>query len=135
MIDIPQLDMPATSKPAIESTLPLINIVFLLLIFFLVGGTFIVPSEKTISPPSTSIDFEGIQFPPSQWVYANSLGELTFEDKSITFANLPKTSTKGRAVLFADGGIRGGDLVQTLNAFEIAGVKSVLLVTERERDK
>jgi len=45
----------ATGKKEFENVLPLVNIVFLLLIFFMISGTFITPEALKIDAPNANL--------------------------------------------------------------------------------
>lgn len=119
-------------KPDIEPTLPLINIVFLLLIFFLVAGTFQSPSLKSITTPDQAIVFEDIEFQPSEWIYVEGNGSLTFSDQPLALENISIAIKNGRAVLFADRTLKGASLTPILEALERTDGEGILLITKQE---
>ena len=121
-------------KPEIESTLPLINIVFLLLIFFLVAGTLQTPKNKSIAPPKQAITFDAVEFLPSEWVYTASDGSLSYNDAPLLLSSLEPALKDGKAVLYADEMMSGAHLTRILESFEAAGCDGVMLVTEQVRD-
>lgn len=129
----PTIDITQTRKPEIESTLPLINIVFLLLIFFLIAGTFQTPLAEDIDAPHTAVVFEDIDFLPSQWIYADAYGRLSYDRRLLEEDQLSSAFQMGRAVLFADQELRGGDLARVLRSIELAGGERVMLITELQQ--
>ncbi|HET8729197.1 MAG TPA: biopolymer transporter ExbD [Alphaproteobacteria bacterium] len=46
-----RFDLPSRPRDFEDSILPLINVIFLLLIFFMLAGTFAVPDALTVEPP------------------------------------------------------------------------------------
>lgn len=132
---IAPVEKQTTRKPVIESTLPLINIVFLLLIFFLVAGAFQTPLLDDIKAPRAAVEFDDIVFAPNEWVYAKLDGELVFHGDALALSDLEKTLKEQHAVLFADEQLEAHSLVRILNGFEAAGSEGVMLVTEKERGR
>ncbi len=133
MSAVPTIEITQARKPVIESTLPLINIVFLLLIFFLVAGTLQTPLVNTIDAPKAGVTFDEVQFLPSEWLYADAYGRLSFENHETEGAAVSAALKDGSVVLFADQDLRGSDLASILRSIEDAGGERVMLVTELER--
>jgi biopolymer transport protein ExbD len=71
---------PAPKSP-FETSLPLINIVFLLLLFFLAAGTIVSRQDLTVTPP-TSLLLAGGK-PPADGIYVSAVGVLTFRGQSL----------------------------------------------------
>lgn len=131
------IDAQISHRPALEPVLPLINIVFLLLIFFMVAGNF-------SSPPPASIEL-----PEDSGVIYNSRADqlaLTLDanghldaavaqlDLHIDFSTdrVPTTTVqlKGVAIeLLADRTVRGEYVRKTIRWLNTQGASQVLLIS------
>ena len=121
------------NKKARESTIALINIVFLMLIFFLIAGTITPPIDSSINPITANIeenaDLEDL-------LSARADGELYYRsvktDPASYFSNLLKTeetSTKNIR-LIVDQKLEATKLVEIINELKIAGASSIRLITK-----
>lgn len=122
-------------RPVIEPTLPLINIVFLLLIFFLIAGTIQSPISQDVIVPSQSVSFDEVEFTPDEWIYAQSDGSLSFGGEPITESDFGSAMKSNRVVLFADANLRGEKLTKILRALNETGCDQVMIVTAFEADE
>lgn len=130
-----RLDTPQPRRHA-ESILPLINIVFLMLVFFLVAATLKPFSELNITPPSAQ---DGLKSEHSRdTVLVDADGQISFEGALVTpeelterlrsrmdLGNLP------RLKIMADRALPARVLVDVLAATTAAGAKNVSLITAR----
>ncbi|WP_417477123.1 ExbD/TolR family protein [Maricaulis sp.] len=121
-----------TRRPPVEAALPLINIVFLLLIFFLMAGSMQSPIEKSIMAPSQAVSFDDVEFVPADWLYLAADGRLVFRGDAVELADIAGTLIEDRGVLFADSETPGASINAVLRAYETAGSQGVLLITARE---
>ncbi|MCF3973347.1 biopolymer transporter ExbD [Paracoccus salsus] len=71
-----QIDMPPR-KPRGETIIPMINVVFLLLIFFLLTARISPPAPFDLTPPDSASD---IPARDRDVLYVSVLGELAFDD-------------------------------------------------------
>lgn len=71
-----QIDMPPR-KPRAESIIPMINVVFLLLIFFLLTAQIAPPTPFEIEPPASQSDAPAQQ---EGVLYVSAEGELAFDE-------------------------------------------------------
>lgn len=111
------------------------DVIFLLLIFFMVTSTFVLPAAMEVNLPESS---EETPLRPSARVYVDADGQLyvTFEseeprpiaqDELITFMQLAREQQPGSYVaVYADENITYGRLVQVLDMGASNGVKMVL---------
>jgi len=114
-----------------EPTIALINIVFLMLIFFLIAGTLAAPLEGDIKLVDTA-GLDGAA-PPDALVL-NASGQLSFRAETITpEAYIAQASDSERATLrlVPDRAVSAAILVETASALKAAGAGSILLVTEK----
>lgn len=80
-----------------ESTIPLINVVFLMLIFFLIAGTIAPVTDVVIDPILTSIEK---QVPPEEAISIRRDGTLLFRGQIIdTSEEMPKELTEMKVLI------------------------------------
>lgn len=118
-------------RPDIEPVLPLINVVFLLLIFFMLTGKMTRPSEKGITAPKVTSKTKVINYSASKWFYVDKNGRFTYQDEIITDLSRAGLSKKKPLTLFIDGKISGFELNKVLNRFAKLGLNNISIVTER----
>lgn len=111
------------------------DVIFLLLIFFMVTSTFVLPAAMEVNLPESS---EETPLRPSARVYVDAAGEMyvTFDtedpraigqDELVTFMQLAKEQEPGSYVaVYADENITYGKLVQVLDMGAANGVRMVL---------
>ncbi len=125
-------------KGSVENTIPLINIVFLMLIFFLLAGTVAAPLSSDIQIPETR---DLAQTPPAENVIQVLVsGQFLYKGNSVTQESLflklqeliPAGSqvaqVKGLAIL-ADKHLPAQKLSSLLSELRRAGYRKVRLVT------
>ncbi len=115
-----------------EPTTALINIVFLMLIFFLVAGTLAQPLDKGLSLVRTAdLDRQS----PATALVVHVDGRMTYRGADIVSAEAHLASLteeeRVRVRIVPDRDLPAQDLVQLGRALRTAGAKSVVLVTER----
>ncbi len=128
---------PPERQRADENVIPLINVVFLLLIFFVLVGTLAPPEPFEVTPPtSASVDpagerettvllsAEGRLAVGSQEVNHDSLGELIA-------ARLSKDK-RALVQLKADTRVEAERLITVMDVLREAGVDTLILLTSRE---
>ena len=127
------LQPPAQHRPDIEPVLPLINVVFLLLIFFMVAGRLAPGLPADVEPPQSEVA-ESHTDEPIRLV-VDSEGNLFWQDEPMALADMPDRLDgigKDRPVqLLTDGEIPVILLRPALSALRDAGITDVLLVTRR----
>ena len=115
-----------------EPTTALINIVFLMLIFFLVAGTLAAPLDKELALVDTR-DLEAA--PPPQALVIHSDGRLSHKGQEVAdvaayLATLADTDL-ARVRIVPDRALPASDLVRIGRDLRGAGAQSVVVVTER----
>ena len=119
-------------KPSvIEPMLPLINVVFLLLIFFMVSGHIAQPVVD-IEPPQqmASNPLKADEKIQQQWLYVDQFGQLSYGQPRQTITELaPIFSDKKTLRLIADGRISTGKLEQICQSLAQIGVEEITLIT------
>jgi biopolymer transport protein ExbD len=117
-----------------ENTIPLINVVFLMLIFFLFAGTVARDDTRQIEPPLNILEDEAIR----------STGALVVDREGRTFAGGIEMSVgdwlaqrtevgaeDGPMKVAADGALNADALEKVLRALKAAGRTDIVLVTRR----
>lgn len=120
-----------------ENILPLINIVFLLLIFFMIAGTFRASELFSVKVPIVTVaplKSEKIT------VLMNAQGEFAIERKAFTGSELTRhlkihfteSSTEPWVILKADSHANAEQLLRAMEFFNEAGATSLQLLTIKE---
>ncbi|MAB12982.1 biopolymer transporter ExbD [Parvibaculum sp.] len=113
-----------------ESVVPLINIVFLLLIFFMVVGELAAPTPFPLEPPQSSSDLASEKREAELFVSAD--GALSFNGANVTEATLADalgTPPPAEVRVAADGKVEARLVGRLLAGLREAGVKRAFLVT------
>jgi biopolymer transport protein ExbD len=128
MMRIPR---PQTRKQR-ESTIALINIVFLMLIFFLIAGTVAPPADPEVRLITT---FEAERTDPPRALFVTAAGELRSGGQEVTvedYVAAMRGSAEAPAVkLAADRELPAERLIDVIAQLRGAGVERVSVVTER----
>lgn len=117
-----------------ENTIPLINVVFLMLIFFLFAGSVARDDARQIEPPLNILEDETIR----------STGALVVDPEGKTFAGDVEISVAdwlgqrdedagedGPIKLAADGSLKADALEKVLQDLKSAGRTDIVLITRR----
>ncbi|ASP21778.1 biopolymer transport protein ExbD/TolR [Antarctobacter heliothermus] len=115
-----------------EPAIALINIVFLMLIFFLVAGTLAAPLDKSLTLVRTA-SITGT--PPANALVVHADGRMTHKGATVEsaaefLAALP-SDARDRARIVPDRDLPAGTLVELGRALRSAGADRVVIVTER----
>ncbi len=121
-----------TIKRNREPTIALINIVFLMLIFFLVAGTLAAPLDKDLSLVRTA-EIEGTT--PADALVIHADGRMSHKGIAVASAAefLGQLPPEGlvRVRVVPDRDLPAGQLVALGRALRSAGAQQVAIVTER----
>ncbi len=119
-------------RPAREPTIALINVVFLMLVFFMVSGTLAQPLDTALKLVRTA-DLDGIAPPDDLVVHAD--GRLEYRGAEITSAAgyLARISEEGLPAIriVPDRDLPARDLVSLARELRQGGAGKILIVTER----
>ena len=117
-----------------ERILPLINVVFLLLIFFMIAGSLTVTEPFEVEPPSSQS--EGIHEPDSLVILMGQDGRFALNNQVLSEAELltqvearVKHQPQTQITLKADGQLPGNQLVRFTQELYEAGVEQLRLLT------
>lgn len=113
-------------KPARESVVPMINVVFLLLIFFLMSAQIAPPDPVEITPPVADSDSPLPEGTRVLWLDVE--GVLHFEGLSGEAALAELTDTPGAVTLRADAALPVAEFARVLRILGEAGLRDVTLV-------
>lgn len=123
-------------QDAEENVLPLINIVFLLLIFFLWVGTITTPDLFKVTPPVSNNEAPDT---PSEWVilinqddkiaFRNS--ETTLEDLSALIRSSRSKNANQTYKIKADAAVETGQVISVMEVLRNAGVDNIKLITSK----
>lgn len=111
-----------------ESIVPMINVVFLLLIFFLMTSNLAEPEPFEINPPSSTSETESDL---DRVLYVDKTGRMSFEEAEgdAAIAALARLSDQGNAIrLRADAELEAGVLAGLLRDLARAGLARVELI-------
>lgn len=125
---------PSGAKNGDERILPLINVVFLLLIFFMLAGRLSTPDPLAIEPPASAS--EALPPAPGIEVLAAADGRLALDGRVVTEADLlaavrqrvaaaPSPDIRFRA----DGELAAAHAIGLMRGLQEAGVGTLYLVT------
>jgi biopolymer transport protein ExbD len=117
-----------------EPMLPLINIVFLLLIFFMIAGSLQKLGPFDVNPPDSTA--AGEQQPEPVVLWMSTDGKLGFEDQTGSVESiqslLPDDFAKHPVEIRADRNVPGKMVVAVLKKLQDLGVDKVQLMTAAE---
>jgi biopolymer transport protein ExbD/biopolymer transport protein TolR len=118
---------------------PMIDVVFLLLIFFMISTTFIERPGLEIDLPDSSVQ-QLQQVEKEVQVYLTASGELFFERQPIAMAELAdKLARFGTAadrmtfLLMADKSARHGKVVQLMDLAKTSGFEKLAIATDKQQ--
>ncbi len=122
----------AKTKPQREPTIALINIVFLMLVFFMVAGTLAQPLDPSLTLVETR-ELEGQAPPNALVVYPD--GRISFQGQdqadAETFVASLSEEDRETVRLVPDRALPAAALVTLTRALRSAGAQRVMLVTKR----
>ncbi|MBA1147640.1 biopolymer transporter ExbD [Ectothiorhodospiraceae bacterium WFHF3C12] len=117
-----------------ENVIPLINVVFLLLIFFMIAGSLGRTELFRVEPPESAS--EAPLPPEARRVLLADDGRLALDGRAVSLEQLGSALDGGAAPveIKADGGAHAAKLMAVLAAVREAGIEEVELITVRDRD-
>jgi len=127
-----------TKRRRADATITLINIVFLMLAFFLVAGTIVPPQEGNIIPPLSAMAQRGDV--PNDAVFITHTGDLVFRNRMTSLADiveeLGRRAATDRSMLVkivADRRLDARRLINVLDALKGGGFTNLRVITIRGR--
>lgn len=119
-------------RPRGESIVPMINVVFLLLIFFLMTSRLTQPTPFEVTPPVANSDQEPVS---EHILFVDKTGLLHFDgvENEAAIARLAARNTDAQVIkLKASLDLEAVKLAQILRALSEAGLERVELVVSRK---
>ena len=117
-----------------DTILPLINVVFLLLIFFIMTGALHAVDYFNVNPPSSSSEFQASL--DDTIILVGADGRIAIDNKAVDEVDLQlsvsdKMNTNADAVfrIKADGRVDAARVVEVMELIEAVGVRRVMLLT------
>lgn len=117
-----------------ENLIPLINIVFLLLIFFMLAGTFARPDRFEVAPPSSLSPMPAQEQQMVVLLSADgrlAIGEQEVDKPELRRLMMDRLSAEPdlQVQLKADGRLAAEVLIDMMEIFRAAGVEKLMLLT------
>ena len=119
---------PAYQRRKRDPSIALINVIFIMLIFFLIAGTVAPPLDTDLQLVDTS-GLEGRE-PPDALVLRED-GTLSFRGTLIDADTYMSTYSDGPVRIVPDRNARGVRLIEVSAMLRALGASSIVLVTER----
>jgi biopolymer transport protein ExbD len=113
-------------RPKAEPTIALINVVFLMLTFFLIAGTLAPQLDPRVTLPRTA---ELAAAPPPDGLVVLSDGTTLLDGRPATPADAVAAAPRVRVV--PDRNLPAADLVRLARELRAAGAEEVVIVAER----
>lgn len=127
-------------EPKVDLT-PMVDVVFLLLIFFMISTTFVQNPGLTIKLPESGAK-RNVSEPKEIKVYLSAAGEIAVDGHTVTLDRLRQRlrsyGAKGAAmtfVLYADAQSRHGRVVELMDAARAAGFGKLAIATEPKAER
>ncbi|WP_297582996.1 biopolymer transporter ExbD [Roseibium sp.] len=124
-------------EPA-ESTIPLINVVFLMLIFFLFAGSIARDDARKVEPPLNILEDETIRSTGALVIDPDGKTYLGEDEISVAdWLSLQETEAEGKGEsdgalkIAADGTLKADALEKVLQDLTTAGRTDIVLITRR----
>lgn len=130
------LPRPQRRKPA-AAILPLINVVFLLLMFIVLAGVIRTPDPFALTPPSAAEGERADAADPDTTLFVSATGEVRFRSaagEDAIMAEVSRLSAAGeveRLTLRADAKVPAARIVKLVEALRATGIGAVELQAER----
>lgn len=118
----------ASPRRSRDTTIALINVVFLMLVFFLIAGTVAPPLDPDLELIDTT-DLDGREPPDALVLRAD--GTLTFRGTATAPSDYMAGYEDGPVRIVPDRAATGARLIEVTGTLRRLGAQSVILVTER----
>ena len=124
-------------NPALISVIPLVNVCFLVVIFFALGSRFVLQPGLAVTLPVSAYTLDPQGDAPIVSITAAPVAAIYFRDEKVTLDELGRRLALGKArgrslIVKADRSTPYDVLVQVMNAGLAQGF-SIVLATESER--
>lgn len=122
------MNLPRTRRAPRDSIVPMINVAFLLLVFFLMVAVFAPPDPLDATPPESGA---GTEPPAFETLVVSGTGELAFG--SLRGEDVFGALSAGPLQLRADASLEAADLARLVRRLAEIGVSPIELVTVPRR--
>lgn len=116
---------------------PMVDVVFLLLIFFMISTTFVETPGISVNLPESTLNVAEKE-PEEIKVFVDSKGSIVLEEKKVSLAQLTshlagfgEKAGQTTFVLMADKDVRHGVVVEVMDAAKQAGFNQLAIATEK----
>lgn len=117
-------------KPHVEPMLSLINVVFLLLIFFLVVGHISSAEQAELELLHTTHKQPTLEIPEHDWLYVDQFGGISYHNQALTLTQLAAHFTPDQRIHIAvDSSLSMGRLDAVIAKFKQLNIQDISLVT------
>ena len=127
----------SSDEPRVDLT-PMVDVVFLLLIFFMISTTFVETPGISVNLPESSIDVVEKE-PQEIKVFINAKGVIVLDDQKVSTEDLRKQlasmgdkTAKTTFVLMADRAVSHGVVVEVMGIAKQAGFEQLAIATEKK---
>jgi biopolymer transport protein ExbD len=127
-------------RKAVINIISLVDVVFLLLIFFMVSSTFMDQPALKIDLPESGAEPMNSDAPEPMTVYLTSQGDLYFGDQMVRLDDLPemfrKSIDEGKPLVLsvkADKEVTHGKVIEVMDMARQSGIEMVTVATEHKQ--
>ena len=127
-------------RKAVINIISLVDVVFLLLIFFMVSSTFMDQPALKIDLPESGAEPMNSDAPEPMTVYLTSQGDLYFGDQMVRLDDLPemfrKSIDEGKPLVRsvkADKEVTHGKVIEVMDMARQSGIEMVTVATEHKQ--
>lgn len=132
-----RFEEPRARRTSDEGVVPLINVVFLLLIFFLIAGTMTPPSPVELDPVTTQESPASRS--PAALLFVSADGRMAYRGEPVTLQTLSgavrgdeERDPEAPLSVMLDRELPSRDLAPILDALAVGGVANLRLITLRD---
>ncbi|QFU22189.1 biopolymer transporter ExbD [Shewanella eurypsychrophilus] len=128
-----KINSSVSHRPAIEPMLSLINVVFLLLIFFLVVGHISADDHGDLQLLETRHQDVEIDIPSDDWLYVTLSGQCIYHEKTVTLAQFKDHFKPAQAIYIAvDASLTMDKLNDVITRLKQNKITKLSLITRLE---
>ncbi|WP_233189459.1 ExbD/TolR family protein [Geothermobacter hydrogeniphilus] len=125
-----------SEEPKVDMT-PMVDVVFLLLIFFMISTTFVETPGIDVNLPKSSLEVTEKK-PQEIKVFIDARGKIVIDEKQVSLKGLKDRlkamgakTAETTFVLMADRDVRHGRVVEVMDAAKEAGFEQLAIATEK----
>lgn len=131
-----KINTPVSHRPVIEPMLSLINVVFLLLIFFLVVGHISADDHGDLQLLETRHQQVELDIASDDWLYVTQSGECIYHEQTVPLDQFTDLFKPAQAVyITVDASLTMGKLNQVITRLKQLNITELSLITQLEEKK